>query len=330
MTHRSEFRAYMKAANRTSSNDQDEHLSEAQMIAFCRGEISAAEREAAESHLAGCEQCVALFRNARDFLEPARPGEEEVTAAQANDAWQSLLKRLKPEASKTAGDDRANIAPGDFQRTREKKFFFNSPVTLALAASLLIFVGALGWLTWRLWQERRSLRQSQEAAAQMEGKQRELEERLRLLEQSGGDQLNREREERLAAEAKRDQLQTQLAAAERVWQNIPVYSARLSSERGTEEDLQLRFTTGSQAALLRLFRNKPYEFPEYAIELFDQRGELVREISGLRPTGDDGALSVLLNRAAFNAGKYKLRLFGQRGQTKTQLGEYALSVTVGR
>lgn len=328
MTNPEEFRAYMKAANRTSGNDRDEHLSEARMIAFCRGEISPNEREAAESHLAGCEQCIALFRNARDFLEPARPGEEEVTAAQANAAWQSLLKSVKPEASISASNDRGKIAPGDFQRAREKKFFFDSRV--ALAASLLIFVGALGWLTWRLWQERQALRQSQEAAAQFETRQRELEERLSQLEQSGGDQLKREREERLAAEAKRDQFQTQLAAAERAWQNIPVYSARLSSERGAEEDLQMRFTTGAQAALLRLFRNKPYEFPEYAIELFDQRGELVREISGLRPTGDDGALSVLLNRAAFNAGKYKLRLFGQQGQTKKQLGEYALSVTVGR
>lgn len=328
MTHREEFRACMKAANPTSGNYGDSHLSEAQMLVYCRGEISAAEREAAEAHLVGCEQCISLFRNARDFLEPARADEAEVTALEASHAWQMLLERVKAAASETTDGARPNIARGDFQRPREKRFFSAARVTFALAASLLIFLGALGWLTWRLWQEQQSRRQSQEVAAQLESKQRELEERLSQLEQSGGDQLKREREERLAAEAKRDQLQTQLAAVERSWQNIPVYSATLSSERGAEDDLQLHFTAGAQAALLRLFRNKPYEFPEYAIELFDQRGELVREISGLRPTGDDGALSVLLHRATLNAGKYKLRLFGQQGQAKKQLGEYGLSVTV--
>src|SRR5437773_5280822 len=116
MIHREEFRAYMKAANRTSGTDQDRHLSEAQMIAYCRGEVSAAEREAAEAHLVGCEQCIALFRHARDFLEPARADEEEVTAAQADEAWQLLLKRVKPEASTNAGATGTNVAQSDFQR----------------------------------------------------------------------------------------------------------------------------------------------------------------------------------------------------------------------
>lgn len=330
MTHREEFRAYMKAANHKSGSYGDLHLSEAQMINYCRGEMPAVERESAEAHLVDCGQCITLFRNAQDFLEPARTDEEEVTSAQTNEAWQLLLPRVQTESSKNAGGVVPNVAQGDFQRLREKKFVLGSRATLALAASLLIFVGAIGWLTWRLSQEQQSRRQSQEVAVQLESKQRELEERLSQLEQSGGDQLKREREERLAAEAKRDQLQTQLASAERAWQNVPVYSATLSSERGAEDDLRLHFTSASQAALLRLFINKPHEFPEYAIELVDQRGELAREISGLRPTGDDGALSVLLNRATFNAGKYRLRLFGKRGQTKKELGEYGLSVTVGR
>jgi hypothetical protein len=330
MTPREEFRAYMKAANRTSGNDQDRHLSEAQMFAYCRGEMSETDRELAEAHLVECGQCIALFRSARDFLDPARADEEGVTAAQTDEEWQSLLERVQTEASTTLGVSGTNVAQGDLLRVRGKKVFLPPRVALAMAASLLIVIGALGWLSWRLWQERQSRRQSQDVAAQLESKQRELEERLSQLEQSGGDQLKRERDQRLAAEAKRDQLQTQLAAAEQPWQNIPVYSATLSSERGAQDDLHLHFTTAAQAVLLRLLRNKPYEFSEYTIELFDQRGELVREISGLRPTGDDGALSVLLNRAMLSAGTYRLRLFGQRGKTKKQLGDYGLSVTVGR
>lgn len=330
MTHRKEFRAYMKAANRTSDNDEDRHLSEAQTIAYCRGEMSEADRELAEAHLVGCERCIALFRNARDFLEPARANEEEISAAQTNEEWQAVLERVQATPLKNAGGAGTSVVQGDFQRPRGKRFLLDSRVALAMAASLLIVIGALGWLSWRLWQEQQSRQQSQEVAAQLESKQRELEDRLSQLEQSGGDQLTREREQRLAAEAKRDQLQTQLAAAQQASQNIPVYSATLSSERGAQDDLRLHFTSSAQAVLLRLLRNKPYEFPEYAIELSNQGGELVREISGLRPTGDDGALSVLLNRSTLSAGTYRLRLFGQRGKTKKQLGDYGLSVTVGR
>lgn len=328
MTHRESFRAYMKAANRTSGNYGDSHLDEAQMFAYCRGEISAAQREAAETHLVACEQCIALFRSARDFLEPASSDEEAVTALETNDAWRALNARVHAVASEKAERVEPIIAHTDLEGRRKKKTISASWVPLALAASLFICVGAIGWLTWRLSDEQLSRRQSQEAAIQLENKQRELEERLSQIEQSGGDQLKREREERLAAEAKRDQLQTQLAAAERTWQNIPVYSARLSSERGADQKLQLRFSRASQAALMRLFRTKPYEFPEYTIELLDQRGEIVREISGLRASADDGGLSVLLNRAAFKSGTYKLRLFGHQGQTKKQLGEYELSVMI--
>lgn len=330
MTHGEEFRAYMKAANPISGNQDDRHLSETLMIAYYRGEVAGAEREAAEAHLVGCEQCIALFRNAADFLEPAGADDGEITAAETNDAWQALLKRVRTVSPTNVGSAASSVVQAEFQRPREKKFFLDSRLTLAMAASLLISFGGLGLLGWRLWEERQSRRQSQAVAMQLENKQRELEQRLSQVEQRGSDQLNREREQRLAVEAERDRLQALLAATQPGRQNIPVYPFRLSFERGVEDDLRLNFASGVQAVKLRLFRNKPYEFPEYAIEFIDQRGAVVRKLSGLRPTGDEGALNVLLNRAAFGDGKYKLRLFGQRGSEKKQLGEYELSVTVAR
>lgn len=326
---REEFRTYMKAANRTSGTPDDQHLSEARMIAYGRGEMSEAERESAQTHLIGCELCIALFRSASDFLEPAGANDEEVTPAETNEAWKTLWQRVQATSPTDAGGAATTVVQAEF-RSRDKQFFLDYRVRLALAASLLISVGAVGWQTWRLHRERQSLRQQQEVAIQLESKQRELEQRLSQLEQSGGDQLKQEREQRLAAEAKRDQLQTELAAAQQAGQNIPVYTAMLTAERGTEDDLHLNFAASARAMLLRLIISKPYEFPEYALEIFNQRGEVVREISGLRPTGDDGALSVMLNNATLSAGKYKLRLSGQRGKTKKQLGDYGLSVTVGR
>lgn len=324
MTHREDFRAYMKAADRTSSSNGDSHLTEAQVIAYCRHEMSEAEHEAAEAHLVSCEPCITLFRNARDFLEPARDDEKEITAAETGEAWRSLWQRVLSEFSTNDRTrETAGVVSVDFPRAREKKM--PSVVPLALAASLLISFGALGWQTWRLLRERQSRRQSQEIVMQLEEKQRELEQRLAQSERSTAEQLKQEREQRLAAEAELDQLQARLS--QQSHENVPVFIARLSSERGAEADVRLRFTGATRAARLRLFISKPYEFPEYAIELVDQRGRIVSRASGLRP-GDDGALSLRVNRSAFSTGRYRLRLF--EGKERKQLGEYGVSVTVDR
>jgi len=160
----------------------------------------------------------------------------------------------------------------------------------------------------------------------LEGKQRELEQRLSQVEQNGREQLRQEREQRLTAEAERDQLQDRLS--QQSSEQVPVYTARLSSERGAEDDVRVRFGATTRAVRLKLLISKPYEFPEYAIELSDESGRTVMKTSGLRPGGDDGALSLRINRSPFHSGRYKLRLFG--GKERKPLGEYGLSMTVGR
>ena len=322
MTHREEFRAYMKATNRTPGSDDGPHLTEAQIIAYCRNQMPAAEHDAAETHLVWCEQCIALFRNARDFLEPARDDEKENTAADTDDAWRSLWREVRSDTAKSPASETATVVTGDF-RARDKKL---SRVTLALAASLLISILILGWQTWRLLSERRSRQQSQEIAMVLEGKQRELEQRLSQVEQDGRKQLNEEREQRLAAEAERDQLEDRLA--QQSSQEVPSYTVRLSSERGAEDSVAIRFSGATKAARIKLLISKPYEFPEYAVELSDESGKIVTKASGLRATGDDGALIWRVNRAPLSSGRYTLRLFG--GKERKQLGEYGVSVTVGR
>ena len=324
MTDEEEFRAYMKAAHTPMSND-GQHLSEAEMIAYCRRTMSDTDRDAAQAHLVDCDQCIVLFRSTRDFVEAPGPGDEEIDAAETDEAWRSLLPRLQSTIAVDGAD--TNVVRTDFSRSREKKYYGNS-LTLALAASLLISFGVLGLLGWRLWQERQSRRQSQQAALELGNKQRELEQRLSQLEQSGADEVRREREQRLAAQAERDELQSLLAKVQPEQRNVPVYPFRLSFERGSEEDLNLSFRKGVQAVRLKLFQSKPYEFPEYAIALVDQGGQVVREISSLRPARTDGALSVLLSRGTLGTGKYKLRLFGRQGTTKKQLGETGLSITL--
>ncbi len=323
MSDREAFRAYMKAANRMSGSNDNGHLAEAQVLAYCRGEMSKAEHDDAEAHLVSCEQCLALFRSARDFLEPGRDDEEEITAAETGAAWSSLWEKVQDTAPTNIRPDKtATVVSGDFQRSREKTLL--SRAALPLAASLLLSLGALGWQTWRLLSERRSRQHSQEIAAQLENRQRELEQRLTQLERSGGQQLQQERDQRLALETERDQLQARLAQLGH--ESVPVYTARLSSERGAEDDVRVRFSGTTKAARLRLLISKPYEFTEYAIEFAGESGRVVMRASGLRPGGDDGALGVQIKRTAFSAGKYKLRLFG--GTERKPLGEYGVLIRV--
>lgn len=311
------FRAYMKAANSTSGSNDNRHLSEAQVIAYCRGEMSGVEHDDAEAHLVSCEQCLAMFRNARDFLEPAGDDEAEITAAETDAAWNSLWQNIPR-------NETATVVSGDFQRSREKTLL--SRAALPLAACLLLSLGAFGWQTWRLLSERRSRQQSQELAAQLESRQRELEQRLSQLERSGKDELQQEREQRLALEAERDQLEARLAQLGHESEVVPVYTARLSSERGAEDDVRVRFSGATKAARLRLLISKPYEFPEYTVEFVDESGRVVMKTAGVRPGGDEGALSVQIKR--LNAGKYKLRLFG--GKERKPLGEYGVLLTTAR
>ena len=227
-------------------------------------------------------------------------------------------------ATSTTG---TTVATGDFQRQRDKKAFFESPITLALAACLLISISVLGWLAWSIRQERQARQQSEELARQAETRRRELEQQLAQVEQSSTDELKRERDQRIAAETNRDQLLAQVAEQPSA-KIIPSYSLRLSSERGAQDDLQLKFNASAPAMRLRLLITKPGAFPNYEVEFVDARGGVVRKISGLRASGDDGALSFRLDRAGFSTGKYKLRLFGRQGKTMSQLEEHELMVTV--
>jgi hypothetical protein len=314
MTNENEFRDYMKAADRTLNKNDDHHLSEAQIVAYYRGEVVGDERQLAQAHLVSCERCIALFRSAADFFDTDRLDEETVSTQDLGDLWSAVWQRSQGTSP----------VIHEFKQSQSKQGWFKSRVSMALAASLLLSFGALSWATWRIFQERRSRQELRTQVAQLSSKQRELDEELAHAQQGAGDELKKEREQRVAAEAKRDQLQNQLTAAQQNWENVPVYTARLGTERGVDDELHLDFKT--DATLVQLLISKPFAYPEFAVEILDQSGQMVREIARLRPTGDAGALSFRVDRAMLKSGKYKLRLLGRQGKDKSLLGEYMLSV----
>lgn len=327
MANGNEFREYMKIVNRTSGTFPESHLSEEQMLVYCRGEMSETQRESAQAHILNCEQCIALFRNARDFLEPEREDDEEITAAETSEAWQSLWAKARMEASRVVPGP-TRILPRSFERPKEGRSY--SRLTQAMAAVLLISFGGFGWQTWRLSQERQQRRQSEEVAARLESNRRELEQQVSQLQQSESDELRQEQERSRAAETERDQLLARLNTGQQSAPELPEFFARLSSERGAEDDIRLHFTGATKAARLKLIIAKPYEFRRYAIELSDAGGNVVSNASGLRPKGNDGALRFRVNRSAFRPGKYTLRLYGVQGKTRQHLGDHDVLVTVER
>ena len=139
MTHGEEFRIYMRAANRDQSPQNDPHLSEVRMIAYYRGQLAEADREATQAHLVSCAECVALFRSLSDFLETARADEDVITAAETNQQWESFLQRVKISSPKTGDESRTSVVQGDFKLT--KRFVLDGlfPTNVPANSSFQIF-----------------------------------------------------------------------------------------------------------------------------------------------------------------------------------------------
>jgi anti-sigma factor RsiW len=92
------------------------------------GELSPADRELCEAHLAECESCRAALEDIREMTNLARADEDVVAP---NDLWPEILARIQP--------DSAVVRP--FRRAQRRHISFTLP-QLALAASLLIAVSS--------------------------------------------------------------------------------------------------------------------------------------------------------------------------------------------
>ncbi len=321
----------------------NDHPSAQQVAAWLSGASSVAERPGLEQHFIQCAECRAQMAMSGQARQPDG-------ALQQSPEFAGLLQ-LGEQAARQAWQERRAFAeaapqppPRDVEPHRQwwklwtrgpavepqRAGFFGSRSAFAFATLLLLSFGLLSLLAWQLWRERQEKAQAQQLAAQYDESRKELAQRLSQLEQAGGAQLEQERAKLVAAETLAEQLKTQLNASQAAQQNIPIYERRLSAEKGTGDELRLSLPAHTQAFTLKLFKSKPYEFPEYGLEIIDQRGQRVQELSGLRPVGDEGTLNLTLNRATLAAGKYQLRLFGQRGKARQKIGQYELAVSYSR
>src|SRR5262245_4794194 len=94
MRQNSELRRYMKAISKKSEERLGRHLSHYDLIAYWQSNRTAPEREAAQTHLLRCDQCLALFRDVNDFFEPRREDETGMDELEEHRAWRDLRRRL--------------------------------------------------------------------------------------------------------------------------------------------------------------------------------------------------------------------------------------------
>ena len=315
MNRDQELRIYMKAARAKFNDGNGRHLSQDEMIAYCREPMAAAEREEARLHILQCDHCLQLFRDVSDFFEPRREDEEEIDQLQIRRAWNDFWPRARTERK---------VASRIFESVRRMSF---PHAAWPLAAGLLI---TLGLATVFVWRERQERRQAQLQIAQLQNRRQDLEARLSHAERNAGDQLEQERERRAVAEALVKELQIRLDGIMQSRQNIPVYPIESGALRGPKEDSLVSIKPTTRTFILSLDIYNPNEFPEYVVEIFDQHGQRVKEISGLRPVGMGKTLNLTFDRGSLKEGKHLLKSSGRRGGTKKRLEQYSLLLSFSR
>ena len=296
----------MKASRAKFDDGNGGHLSEAEMIAYWHERTTAAEREEARLHILQCDHCLQLFRDVSDFFEPRREDEEEIDQLQIRRAWNDFWPRAHTE--------------------RKTRVPF-SPAVWPLAAGLLITLGLAPVLVWRERQERQ---QAQLQIAQLQSLQQDFEARMSQAERTASDQLGQERERRAEAEARLKELQIQIDGLRQSQQNTPIFSIGSGSIRGQQDDALVSITPKTRTFILRLDIYNPNEYPEYVVEIFDQHGQKVKEVSGLRPVDTEKTLNLTLHRGSLKEGKYLLKLSGRRGGIKKKIEEYSFSLSLSR
>ena len=305
----------MKAARAKFNDGNGRHLSEEEMIAYCREPMAAEEREEARLHILQCDHCLQLFRDVSDFFEPRREDEEEIDQLQIRRAWNDFWPRARTERK---------VASVVVEGVRRMSF---PRAAWPLAAGLLI---TLGLATVFVWRERQESRQAQLQIAQLQNRQQDLEARLSQTKRTAGNQLEQERERRAEAEALVKELQTRLDELGRSQQNTPIFLIDSASTRGQREYSLVSIRSATRTFILRLDIYNPNEYPEYVVEIFDQQGRKVKEVSGLRPVDRDKTLNLTLDRRSLKEGKHLLKLSGRRGGIKKKIEEYSFSLRLSR
>ncbi|MEK7832651.1 MAG: zf-HC2 domain-containing protein [Acidobacteriota bacterium] len=310
-----EFREHLKAAVLSPDRQCYWHIGEEQMIAFYEGELTAAQREAMQGHLAECAECLNLFRNVSDFFDPPREDEEQMSEAEIAGEWHQLWAKIKKD----------NVILFPARPARKDKNSF--PVLrLAVAASLLLSFSSTGYLAWQVREEKRETEAARNEVAKIREEQQLQASQMDLAFRS----LSQKNESLLAEQTA---VVLRMAALNLALPPVP-HNIQLEyfsfGEERAGAGKSLEFSSGVQTKLLVITINNPTNFQNYVIEMQDEAGRPVQAPAILKPVGDENTLNMTISRTGLKNGKYRLTLYGMKGQERQKLGEQGLTIKLNK
>jgi len=311
---RTDLKAALRELAAEEAADVGPHVGLKRLIAYRRGKLPVAEREALQEHLSLCPKCAERLLELRDFEATSAGGGAAGPESLRQSAWESLSQRLPWKVSAirpiTGGARRG--AP----RLRAPRFL------VGLAAALLL--AAIGLSVWSVV----TIRQERQRLTRLEQQLQEREEALAAARLS-------------LAEAGR-QLAAARARPEREANRVHELEARVAELTSTLEDLKARQTPERRDQTAVASR----EIEVSVAPLFVLRGQEAPESGFLRGGGAVNAVQIPAQAKGFTAAlslddhpaydEYRLELIDRDGKVlwtarrpgKALLGDAGTTVSV--
>jgi hypothetical protein len=333
---RTDLRAALQELGAEEPGNTGPHVGLKRLIAYHRGTLPTAEREALQEHLSLCARCTRRLRELRDF-EAASSGEDSELESLRQEAWKSLVQQLP--ADPPAAHPIAGAGPRPAPRSRRLPYL----VYGAAAALLLAVLGYSAWTAITVQRERqRSARLEQRLAERDEAlavarrsivaaEDRLAAARRHIQDLEKGTQQRTGRGDAEAA-SEPEKLQRTAGASNQIAVSLaPRFGLRGQENAesgflrggGAVNPVRIPMRADSFTVAVSLADRPVYR--EYRLELMDRNGKVLW--AGRRPgralLGDVGtSVSV----SGLGSGSFRLRIEGVQGNRSELLAEYRLAV----
>lgn len=308
-------------------------------------------------HLAGCDVCLAQFRDFYAFFASPEKGETIAGKNEIDAAWQAFAPLIIVEKETGQKEKKQNLNFWARLFPTKGKTNYAAAFGWAFAALLLLVSGISVFIAWQARNEKTQL------AAELENQKQTFEERLKTLEGAAQNRDLAEQEKNRLAEEKDDlrqqiaRLQTEIERAKQekperektvspavappvvnepvrdnslVAVNTPIYDvfpADTVVRSGGNDQPPNKLAVPGAAKTIVLILNaagRP-DFPVYRAELFNSANKIIWRGSGLRKD-NLGNFTLTLSRATLKAGNYRLKLFGGGGGSSNIVAEYPVTI----
>jgi hypothetical protein len=302
----------MTNANPEFHYDSTHHPSDDELVTYLHGRLPENAYEWVQSHLVECDACLEQFRDMQDFFDTHRK-DEQIISEDISHEWSALWNRIKDEEKRE----------GRLPAPRRERFWRNPPVSVALAAMLLVAL-AIGVWAVRLRRQKqeltRQLESAQQRSAQLQGEQQNLAERLAQTEQ---EKLGLQERVRAAEQSPG----SQRVESSKPELNVPIYDlyAVDFSRRSGNTSAVNRIKVPSAASSIVLILNGEGlpSSSSYGIEILGNSGQVIWRAKGLRK-GNLGNFTMTMERTVLRKGTYRLKLYG--GGSPRPLAEYVMLI----